>query len=143
VEGRQMYAAMEKALEQAGIGPRQVDGIHVSANFSMELGRAEALQVARLMGRGPEDIRVTPLKLLCGDFGGAGALRAAAICLGFAHRKPLPTICAADLQSELSLGNLQWSCQGPSPDRVLMTGSTFGGGSAGLVFTSFERADGP
>ncbi len=132
--GEQMARAMESAVEQAGLSPEGVDQVHVSANFSSELDRMEYHQLQRFFTGRKKEFRVTPLKYLIGDFGGAGILRAAAVLLSLHYRHPLPEIKAEALLGEPEQG-IQWQFSNqPAPNVCLMTSSTFGGGSASLVF---------
>ena len=82
-------------------------------------------------------MRVTPLKYLTGDFGGAGALRAAGILLSLKRQVSLPSIDIDELrerQGDIPVWKRSPSCE---LKYTLMTSSTFGGGHAALVF---ERA---
>ena len=79
-------------------------------------------------------MKVTPLKYLMGDFGGAGAVRAAAILLSLRHESPIPVLNAEILKGGPHA--LEWELdRAGRPRTALMTTSTFGGGSASLVFT--------
>jgi 3-oxoacyl-[acyl-carrier-protein] synthase II len=133
-EGDQMGRAMTVAMEHAGVAPDAVDGIHVSANFSGELERMECLQLEKAFGKHLMDLRVTPLKYLTGDYGGAGTLRAAAILMGFRHQSPPPTVAVAMLEAPPERP-LKWDCGTTGKSRcALITTSTFGGGSSSFVF---------
>ena len=81
VGGEQMARAMNLAMEEAGMGPGDIDQIHVSANYSGELDHMEYEQLKKFFPKSPEELAVTPLKYLIGNFGGAGIIRAAAILL--------------------------------------------------------------
>lgn len=134
-EGEQMARAMSLAIKEAGIDPDEIDQIDVSANFSGELDRMEYNQLKKIFRERKNNLTVTPLKYLMGDFGGAGVIRAAAILLSLHHQLPLPTV-----RSEILNGgpqhSLEWDIRPTGNTRVaLMTTTTFGGGSTSLVFT--------
>ena len=134
-EGEQMARAMSLAMKEANIAPDEIDQINVSANFSGELDRMEYNQLERTFTRRMNDLAVTPLKYLTGDFGGAGAIRAAAILLSLRHQVPLPTISAEILKGEPEC-SLAWDLRPRGKTQVaLMTTTTFGGGSTSFVFT--------
>ena len=134
-EGRQMGRAMSLAMEAAGLDADEIDQIHVSANFSRELDCMEYHQLQRIVQKDGRELRVTPLKYLTGDFGGAGALRAVAILLSLHNELPVPTV-KAEILSGGSEDTLKWEFdQKEKPRTALMTTSTFGGGSASLIFT--------
>ena len=139
VEGKQSARAMSSAIEQAGIDrdetEQRIDIIDVSANFSSELDRMEHNLLKKIFPEPIDDLMVTPLKYLMGNFGGAGGIRAAAILLSLHRQSPLPTLNAQILTGE-SYDLLNWTI--PSISKIqtaLMTSSTFGGGSCSLVFT--------
>lgn len=133
--GEQMARAMHSSIQQAEIGLKEIDQIDVSANFSGELDRREYQQLGKIFMDRPEDISVTPLKYLIGNFGGAGAIRAGAILLSLYHQQPLPTVNAELLNGDPQ-HCVKWKIH---PERetkaVLMTSTTFGGGSTSMVFT--------
>lgn len=135
-EGAQMRRAMVMAMEYARLVPHEIDQIDVSANFSSELDLMESAQIKDVFGKGSnDDTRVTPLKYLMGDFGGAGIIRAAAILLSLYHQTPLPCVSINAL-----LGGAEYALEWHLPPKkeiwtTLMTSSTFGGGSASLIFT--------
>lgn len=134
-EGEQMARAMSLAIEQAGIDPYAIDQISVSANYSGELDRMEHNQLKKVFTGRKNNLAVTPLKYLTGDFGGAGVIRAAAILLSLRRQLPLPTISVEILEGEPEC-SLAWDLRPRGKTQVaLMTTTTFGGGSASLVFT--------
>jgi 3-oxoacyl-[acyl-carrier-protein] synthase II len=134
-EGEQMARALSLAMREADTGPDDIDQINVSANFSGELDRMEYNQLKRIFTRHGDNLAVTPLKYLTGEFGGAGVFRAAAILLSLRHQVPLPTVSAELLRGE-SQGFLVWDLhRRGTTQTALMTSTTFGGGSASLVFT--------
>lgn len=137
--GEQTGRAMALAIQQAGIGPDEIDQaidvIDVSANFSSELGQLEYRQLKKIFSKRLKDLAVTPLKYLMGDFGGAGSIRAAAILLSLHHQIPLPTINVEMLKGGPG-AVLEWDIRANNNiQTALMTTSTFGGGSCSLIFT--------
>ena len=130
---------MSLAIEQAAIDlheiDRGIDLVDVSANFSDELDRMEYNQLKKIFPKRIKDLRVTPLKYLMGNFGGAGIIRAAAILLSLHHQLSLPVVKAEILKGE-SYDDMEWET--PCTDKIqtaLMSTSTFGGGSSSLIFT--------
>jgi len=134
-QGEQMARAMTLAADQAGVGPGTIDHINVSANFSKELDRMEYDRLCLFLEKWKTERTVTPLKYLMGDFGGAGVIRAAAILLSLRHQVPLPTVEAKTLLRETQDPAVWQISQQGSPQTAIMTSSTFGGGSASMVFT--------
>ena len=135
VEGEQMARAMNLAMEEAGMTPGDIDQIHASANYSGELDRMEYVQLKKTFPKPPDELAVTPLKYLIGDFGGAGIIRAAAILLSLFRQKPLPTVKARLLKGGPRHA-FDWDLDPAGKTRsALMTTSTFGGGSSSMVFS--------
>lgn len=139
INGEQTFRAMSQAIEQAQIdldkADRCIDLVDVSANFCPELDRMEYMQLKNIFPKHIKDLKVTPLKYLMGNFGGAGIIRAASILLALRHQHPLPVLKAEILKGE-SYDDMEWEI--PSIDKIktaLMTTSTFGGGSSSLIFT--------
>jgi 3-oxoacyl-(acyl-carrier-protein) synthase len=134
-EGEQMARAISLAMKEANVDPNEIDQINVSANFSGELDRMEYNQLKKIFTKHISNLAVTPLKYLTGDFGGAGAIRAAAILLSLRHQVPLPTVSAEILKGEPEC-SLAWDLRPRGKTQVaLMTTTTFGGGSTSFVFT--------
>ncbi len=136
VEGKQMARAMNLAMEQAGMESGAIDQIHVSANYSGELDRMEYEQLKKAFPIHPDDLPVTPLKYLIGDFGGAGIIRAASILMSLFRQKPVPTVKAHLLKGDPRQA-LGWDLDpGTEARSALMTTSTFGGGSGSMIFST-------
>jgi 3-oxoacyl-[acyl-carrier-protein] synthase II len=139
-EGEEMARAMSVAIKQAGIEPDEIDQVNVSANFSGELDRMECNQLKIIFRKRKNNLAVTPLKYLMGDFGGAGVIRAAAILLSLHHQLPLPTVNAEILKGEPEY-SLAWDLRPRGKTQVaLMTTTTFGGGSTSLVFMKSDSS---
>lgn len=139
VEGKETARAISLAIERAGIekdkAENRIDIIDVSANFSPELDRMEFNQLRKIFPRHDDGLMVTPLKYLMGNFGGAGAIRVAALLLSLYRQSSLPSINAHSLIDE-SKDALDWRF--PPDDDIqtaLMTSSTFGGGSCSFIFS--------
>jgi 3-oxoacyl-[acyl-carrier-protein] synthase II len=134
--GEQMARAMRASLEQAGIRNRDIDHISISANFSRELDIMEHEKIGKLFQKTRQDVSVTPLKYLSGDFGAAGAMRAAAVLLSLYHQKPLPSLSLEVLLPRTN-PSYAWEIQKTAAiQNALMTSTTFGGGSCSMVFSA-------
>ncbi len=135
-DGKALRRVVSRALAEAGMAAESVDHIGVSADFSGEAERLEHGVVQSVFSERAKTVGVTPLKYLMGDFGGAGALRAAAILLGFDAGIPLPAIEPQLLDGEYAYPD-SWKIFRPRPMRNgVMISSTFGGGCSCLVFSS-------
>jgi 3-oxoacyl-[acyl-carrier-protein] synthase II len=139
-QGTQMAGAMRHALKEAGIRTGDVDHISISANYSRELDVMECEQLCRLFDKDGHRIDVTPLKYLTGDFGAAGATRAAAVLLSLYHQKTLPCLPAGALLPGTAHLPGKW-VSGMDRDirHALMTSTTFGGGTCSMVFSRYPQ----
>ncbi len=132
--GEQMSRAMRLAVEQAGVSPGEIDQINVSANFSRELDTMEYNQLVDFFKKQNKELVVSPMKYLIGEFGGGGIMRAAATLLSLYHQAPLPTVSIDALLGEPQTPVVWHTHPEGRPATALMTSSTFGGGSASMVF---------
>ena len=131
--GQQMKRCIQQAIGQSGLEATAITHISASANFSGELDRIECEILMQTFKKGPQDLQVSPLKYLMGDFGGAGVTRAAAILLSFRHQLALPTLEAGVLQQSGQVP-LEWELNpGYKPTNGLMFSATFGGGSSCII----------
>ena len=138
-DGRQMLRCMQQAIGQIGLEPSAIDHISTSANYSGELDRMEYETLIKFFNKGPQDLRVTPLKYLMGDFGGAGVTRLAAILLSFRYQTSLPTL-EVDVLRQKGQVPMQWALHATiKPRTALMLSATFGGGSSCIVLQSQNR----
>ncbi len=72
--------AVRLALDDAGIGPQEVDVLSASASGSVAVDRWEALGVAAALGSRAAELPVTAVKsMLCEALGASGALQAVAL----------------------------------------------------------------
>ena len=136
--GDQTGRAISQVLQEAGLKPSAVDQISVAANYNGELDEVEYRQLKSIFGEKQQHIGVVPLKYLLGEFGGAGALRAAASLLSLSYQMPLPEIGLKALNKE-DRDPIDWRM--PSiehPKVVLMTSTSLGGASSSLIFTTHE-----
>ncbi|HEU20520.1 MAG TPA: hypothetical protein ENO00_14645 [Deltaproteobacteria bacterium] len=134
-EGIQTARAVTSAMEDAGVGPDDIDQIDISANYSRELDTMEAAMLRRIFGKKEDEIAVSPLKYRIGDFGGSGIVRAAAVLLSMHAGVPLPAV-TTDILIDGACTDLQWNIGASGSVLVtMMTSNTFGGGSSSLIFT--------
>jgi len=135
----QLSHAVSIAAKEAGISPDKIDQISICANFSRELDLFEYNQLRAFFKSRGDTLAVSPLKYLMGDFGGAGAVRAAAVLLSLYLQQPLPTLSAEVLRVD-SVSPLSWNTGSSCTTRaVLMTSATLTGSSAGIIFTAAEE----
>jgi 3-oxoacyl-(acyl-carrier-protein) synthase len=138
IEGSQMARAVRTALADAKIKPEKVDHVDVSANFSGELDQMEHDQLQKIFWNGGKSLKVTPLKYLMGEFGGAGAVRMAGALLNLHHGIGMPSVEIGVLNGDnpSPVRSETWKTpREKAPSTILMTSSTHGGGSCSMVFS--------
>ncbi len=134
-DGRQTARAIVRSMEKAGIQPGDIDHGSVSANYAKDLDLMELEQIESCLQCSNRALWVSPLKYLIGDFGAAGTTRAAAILLSLYHQISLPAISVSKLRMAEEKP-LEWGpCQHGTIDKALMTSTTFGGGTACIIFS--------
>jgi 3-oxoacyl-[acyl-carrier-protein] synthase II len=134
--GEQAARAVRQAMEAGGVTLGEIDQIDCSANCSHELDGMEAAMLRTVFKSRRESLMVSPLKYRMGDFGGAGAVRAVAILLSMYYQAPLPSTTLDSIDGSVP-ADFQWHMDISEAVKVsLMTTSTFGGASSGMIFTA-------
>jgi 3-oxoacyl-(acyl-carrier-protein) synthase len=136
MKGQPIARTIVRSMEKAGIQPADIDHVSVSANYAKELDPMEFEQVASCLQPLKKDLWVSPLKYLIGDFGGAGTTRAAAVLLSLYHQASLPSLSVSELIKKGETPFAWVFSQNTKIDTALMTSTTFGGGTACLIFSS-------
>ena len=138
--GKALTEAMQAALEEAKLQASDIGIIGLGANGVAELENAEAQALDQVFGTKWQQIPRIPPRYFAGEFGSAGLLTAATILLSLHEGMIPPSIRGPDLTG--APGN---------PDRFappkkqalfagMVIGSTFGGGSACLIFARDRSA---
>jgi len=135
MKGQPIARTIVRSLEKAGIKPGDIDHVSVSANYAKELDPMEFEQVASSFQSSDKDLCVLPLKYLIGDFGAAGTTRAVAVLLSLCYQISLPALPISILKKQ-EKKPLEWRPYGHGTiNNALMTGTTFGGGTASIIFS--------
>jgi len=137
-DGTMNAAAMERALEEAGLAPGDVDLVNAHGSGTPLGDRCEALALERVFGPQARSVPVTATKGQHGHaLGATGAWEAALSLLAIAHGTVPRSVNAdhADPACDLALTRVRTA----RPVRTVLSNSAgFGGINAALVF----RADG-
>lgn len=117
-----------------------VDLICGSANSSRRLDACEIDLFSSLVGERAGRVRVTSIKGAIGEFGGAGALNAAAACLAL-REQTVPPLCHLR-QPEPATGLRFAACCGEAQalERVLLCGIARGGAGAALLLRRVQHS---
>jgi 3-oxoacyl-[acyl-carrier-protein] synthase II len=125
--------AVRLALEDAGIGPEEVDCLSVSANGSVEGDLWEALGIAEALGPRAADLPVTAIKSLLGEaLGASGGLQAVALLGTFTDGR-LPGIPGLEPDGEIPLQGLAGEVRQVTARRALATALSTDGHAFAVV----------
>jgi 3-oxoacyl-[acyl-carrier-protein] synthase II len=139
-DGRGAVDAARRALDEAGVGPDEVDFVNAHGTGTPLNDAAEWAAIRALLGERADRVPVTAPKGSVGHLlGAAGALEAVATVLCLTHRCVHPTTAGGTLDppARLVLGE-------PMPVATLRVGLSinlaFGGSNAALLFSRWDEA---
>jgi 3-oxoacyl-[acyl-carrier-protein] synthase II len=129
--------AVRLALDDAGIGPQEIDALSASASGSVAVDRWEALGVAAAFGPRVAELPVTAIKSMLGEaLGASGALQAVAL-LGTLEDGMLPGIRALEtLEEGLPLAGAAAETRRLEVRRALLTAVGADGHCCALVLAA-------
>jgi 3-oxoacyl-[acyl-carrier-protein] synthase II len=138
-EGRGAALAMEKAVNDAGLAPTDVDHINMHATSTPVGDVIESDAVKDVFGDHAYDINISATKSMTGHMlGAAGAAEAIATILAIHNGRVPPTINVEELDEEC---DLNYTLDDPA-DRDVRAALTnafgFGGHNTTLAFTAFD-----
>jgi 3-oxoacyl-[acyl-carrier-protein] synthase II len=131
--------AVRLALEDAGLGPEDVDAVSTGANGGVEEDRQEAAGIAAALGARAGSVPVTAVKSMLGEaLGASGALQAVA-ALGTLADGVLPGISGlADLEEGFLLKGVSPVSRPIRARRILITVSGQGGHACALILGAVQ-----
>jgi 3-oxoacyl-[acyl-carrier-protein] synthase II len=133
-DGHSALRCMQRALEDAGMAPEEVDVVNAHASGTPLNDKTETLALKQLLGKRAYQVPVSGTKSLYGHaLGASGAIEAAISCLSI-HRGFVPA--TANLQEPDPDCDLDYVTDGPrrQPVRTVLSNSFgFGGINAALV----------
>ena len=136
-DGRQLARAMSLALQNAGIGPGDVDVIFADAVGTSEGDALEAGAIKEVFGDG--GVPVTAPKTMVGRlYGGGAALDVAAALLAMRDGCIPPTINVDQPAEGCDLNIVTGAARSAQVETVLVNARGFGGFNSALVLKSYE-----
>jgi 3-oxoacyl-[acyl-carrier-protein] synthase II len=139
-EGRGAIAAMQRALEAAGLTPDDVDYINAHGTSTQMNDRVETLAVKTLLGQRAHRVPVSSIKSMLGHaVSAAGAIEAVACALALRDQVVPPTINLEDPDPQCDLDYVPNAARNARVDVALSNSFGFGGHNDCLVF---RRHDG-
>ena len=138
-EGRGAALAMEKAVDDAGLAPTDVDHINMHATSTPVGDVIESDAVKTVFGDHAYDINISATKSMTGHMlGAAGAAEAIATILAIHDGQVPPTINVEELDEECDLNYTLDEPVDRDVKAALTNAFGFGGHNTTLAFTAFD-----
>jgi len=138
-EGRGAALAMEKAVDDAGLDPTDVDHINMHATSTPAGDVVESDAVKEVFGDHAYDINISATKSMTGHMlGAAGAAEAIATILAIHEGTVPPTINVEELDEECDLNYTLDEPVDRDVTAALTNAFGFGGHNTTLAFTAFD-----
>ena len=139
-DGSGAARALRWALEDAGIGPDEVDYINAHGTSTLKNDLAETLAIKRVFGERAYKIPISSTKSMIGHaLGGSGALEAVASVCTIVNNEIHPTINYEYPDPECDLDYVSEGSRQQRVDTVLSNSFGFGGQNACLVLRRFQE----
>ena len=139
-DGAGAARAIRWALEDAGLGPDEIDYINAHGTSTPKNDLAETLAIKAAFGETAYRVPVSSTKSMIGHtLGGAGALEGVACIETILHGEIHPTINYEVPDPECDLDYVPNASRRQRVDTVLSNSFGFGGQNACLVFRRFEE----
>ena len=130
LNGDSMAQAMSLAAEE----PSTVDYISAAANSTLDLDQAETLAIKKVFKGWAEEISISSLKSMLGEFDGSGGIRACAAALALYHGVIPPTIGTERLDPLCDLDYTLHQSKNREVRSALLNSSSNGGSNISLWF---------
>jgi 3-oxoacyl-[acyl-carrier-protein] synthase II len=138
-EGRGAALAMEKAMDDAGLAPTDVDHINMHATSTPVGDVIESDAVKTVFGDHAYDINISATKSMTGHMlGAAGAAEAIATILAIQEGRVPPTINVEELDEDCDLNYTLDEPVDRDIGAALTNAFGFGGHNTTLAFTSYD-----
>ena len=127
--------AMEKAIEDAGITPSDIDYINAHGTSTPANDKSETEAIKTVLGEEASEVVISSTKSMTGHLlGGGGAFESMASILSIKHSKVPPTINLNDPDEECDLNYTPNNAVDLSIKTAMSNSFGFGGHNAVLVF---------
>jgi 3-oxoacyl-[acyl-carrier-protein] synthase II len=138
-DGDGAYRVMRAAIDNAGIGPEQVDYINAHGTSTPQGDKLETLAIKRCFGDHARSLAVSSTKSMTGHLlGAAGGLEAGITALAVHHQVAPPTINLDEPDRECDLDYIPNVKRPLSVTYALSNSFGFGGTNAALLFKRHE-----
>ena len=138
-DGDGAFRVMRAAIENAGIGPEQVDYINAHGTSTPQGDKLETVAIKRCFGEHARSLAVSSTKSMTGHLlGAAGGLEAGITALAVHHQVAPPTINLNEPDRECDLDYIPNVKRPLSVTYALSNSFGFGGTNAALLFKRHE-----
>jgi 3-oxoacyl-[acyl-carrier-protein] synthase II len=129
-----------KAMSLAAQELNTVDYISAAANSTPDLDRVETLAIQKVFAERTEEISVSSLKSMIGEFDGSGGIRACGLALSLYHSKIPPTIGTRSLDPQCDLNVVLGQSKKREIRSALLNGCSNGGSNISLWFKRYSSS---
>ena len=138
-DGDGAFRVMRAAIENAGIGPEQVDYINAHGTSTPQGDKLETVAIKRCFGEHARSLAVSSTKSMTGHLlGAAGGLEAGITALAVHHQTAPPTVNLENPDPDCDLDYVPGKCRAVKMDYALSNSFGFGGTNAALLFKKHE-----
>ena len=135
-DGREMAEAIDRAMQEAGRRPEQVDYVNAHGSGTKQNDRHETAAFKRSLGEHAYRVPVSSIKSMIGhSLGAIGSIEIAACALGMEYGAVPPTANLNEADPECDLDYVPNQARERKLDTVLSVGSGFGGFQSAMVLT--------
>ena len=139
-DGSGAARAMKWAMDNAGLGPDDIDYINAHGTSTPMNDMVETLAIKKVFGEHAYKVPISSTKSMTGHaLGGAGAIEAVACIQSILNNKIHPTINYETPDPECDLDYVPNVARSLEVNNVLSNSFGFGGQNACIVFSGFEE----
>ncbi|MGZ6225073.1 MAG: beta-ketoacyl-[acyl-carrier-protein] synthase family protein, partial [Syntrophales bacterium] len=135
LKGDSIARAMSLAAQELDT----VDYISAAANSTPDLDGGEALAIKKVFGKRAEEISVSSLKSMLGEFDGSGGIRACGLALSLYHGMIPPTIGTEHLDPQCDLNVVLGQSKKKEIRSAILNSASNGGSNISLWFKTYRE----
>ncbi|MEV4316689.1 beta-ketoacyl-[acyl-carrier-protein] synthase family protein [Actinocrispum sp. NPDC049592] len=140
-DGRELAEAVTAALFQSKMDPHELDYVNAHGSGTKQNDRHETAALKVSLGEAAHHVPISSIKSMIGhSLGAIGSLEIAACALALRHNMIPPTANLTRPDPELDLDYVPVHARSRRTDRVLTTGSGFGGFQSAMVLADPEKS---
>jgi 3-oxoacyl-[acyl-carrier-protein] synthase II len=131
--------SIARAMSLAAQEPHTVDYVSAAANSTPDLDRGETLAIKKVFGKRAEEISVSSLKSMLGEFDGSGGIRACGLALSLYHGMIPPTIGTEHLDPQCDLNVVLGQSKKKEIRSAILNSASNGGSNISLWFKTYRE----